>query len=281
MQSASIEVVRTRTRREAVGLLRAVRGADLPGGTLLGALHAGGGTELHPPWPSTAGLARFVPRDNGWTRLDLRRVLIIVAWDDAAAAERYEAEHRFPHATEHWRARLRPVVVTGAIRGVNPFGEVRASRGTEHEPGLVLTWADVPPRFQPRFARDSFRAINTQHEHAGLRASFGSAYLRLGTFRGFTVSCWRDLASMADWAYRDGAHREAMAWFNRFPDELRSRAWFGRFAVERSEGTIAGRDPFEGLLAREAPLRRSDVDHPADDGPDHVRRRDQRVPRAL
>jgi hypothetical protein len=124
---------------------------------------------------------------------------------------------------------------------------LRAARGTEHEPGLVLTWADVPPRFQPRFARDSFRAINTQHRHPGLSASFGSAYLRLGTFRGFTVSCWRDLASMVDWAYGDGAHREAMAWFESFPEELRSRAWFGRFVVERSEGTLAGRDPFRAV----------------------------------
>jgi hypothetical protein len=35
-----------------------------------------------------------------------------------------------------------------------------------------------------------------------------------------------------------------MAWFASLPDDARSRAWFGRFAVERSEGTIAGRDPF-------------------------------------
>ena len=95
---------------------------------------------------------------------------------------------------------------------MNPFGELRAARGTEHEPGL--------------------------------RASFGSAYIRPGAFRGFTVSCWRDLASMVDWAYRDRAHRAAMAWFESFPEGLRSRAWFGRFAVERSEGTLAGRDPF-------------------------------------
>ena len=248
MQCASIDVVRTRTRREAVGLLRAVRGADVPGRTLLGALHAGGGMALHAPWPpSRTGLARFVPRGDGWTSLDLRRVLIIAAWDDAADADRFEAQDRFPRATEHWRLRLRPVSATGGIRGVNPFGELRATRGTQHEPGVVLTWADVPPRHQPRFVRDSFRSITTQHRHPGLRASFGSAYLRPGTFRGFTVSCWRDLASMVDWAYRDGAHREAMAWFESHPQELRSRAWFGRFVVERSEGTLAGRDPFASL----------------------------------
>jgi hypothetical protein len=254
MECASVDVVGTRTRREAVGLLRAVRAADVPGRTLLGALHAGGGTGLHAPWPPPpAGLARFLPRDNGWTSVDLRRVLIIAAWHDATAADRYEAQHRFPGATEHWRVRMRPVFVTGAIRGVNPFGELRATRGTEHEPGLVLTWADVPPRFQPRFVRDSFRSINTQHSHPGLLASFGSAYLRLGTFRGFTVSCWRDLASMVDWAYRDKVHREAMAWFESFPEQLRSRAWFGRFAVERSEGTLAARDPFARLTAGESP----------------------------
>ena len=113
----------------------------------------------------------------------------------------------------------------------------------------MLTWANVPPRFQPRFARDSFRSIDTQHRHPGLLSSFGSAYLRPGAFRGFTVSCWRDLASMVDWAYRDEAHREAMRWFQSFPDDVRSGAWFGRFAVERSEGTLAGRDPFAGLTA--------------------------------
>jgi hypothetical protein len=248
MQCASIDVVRTRTRREAVRLLRAVRAADVPGRTLLGALYAGGGTELHAPWPATPGLTRFLPRDNGWTRLDLRRALIIAAWDDEAAADRYEAQPRFPRATEHWRVRLRPVFSTGAIRGVNPFGELRATRGTDHDPGLVLTFADVPPRFQPRFVRDSFRSINTQHEHPGLRASFGSGYLRLGTFRGFTVSCWRDLASMVDWAYRDKVHREAMTWFESLPEDLRAGAWFGRFVVERSDGTLAGRDPFAGLV---------------------------------
>lgn len=102
MECASIEVVRTRTRREAVGLLRATRAAEVPGRTLLGALYAGGGTELHAPWPpSPAGLARFFPRDNGWTRLDLRRVLIIAAWHDTAAADRYDAQHRFPRVAEH------------------------------------------------------------------------------------------------------------------------------------------------------------------------------------
>ena len=256
MQCASIDVIRTRTRRDAVRLLRATRRADVPGRTLLGALYAGGGTALHAPWPPRAGLARFVPRDNGWTSLDLRRVLIIAAWDDAAAADRDEARRPFPRGAEHWRLRLRPVFVTGAIQGVNPFGELRAARGSEHEPGLVLTWADVPPRFQPRFARDSFRAIETQHRHDGLLASFGSAYPRVGTFHGFTVSCWRDLASMLDWAYRDAVHREAMAWFESFPEELRSRAWFGRFVVERSEGTLAGHDPFArvGRQPQAAPL---------------------------
>ena len=247
MECASIDVVRTGTRREAAGLLRAVRAADVPGGTLLGALHTGGGTEIHAPWPSPDGLARLVPRPNGWTSLDLRRILIITAWRDAAAADRHEAHQRFRRATEHWRLRLRPVFATGAILGVNPFGELRATRGTEQEPGLVLTWADVPPRFQPRFVRDSFRSINTQHRHPGLLTSFGSLYPRLGALRGFTLSCWRDLASMADWAYRDTAHREAMKWFESFPDQLRSRAWFGRFVVERSEGTIAGRDPFAAV----------------------------------
>jgi hypothetical protein len=254
MQCASIDVIRTRTRREAVGLLRATRAADVPGRTVLGALYTGGGTGLHAPWPSPGGgLAGFLPRDNGWTRLDLRRVLIISAWDDAGAADGYETQHRYPRGEEHWRVRMRPVFVTGAVRGVNPFGELRATRGTEHEPGLVLTWADVPPRFQPRFARDSFRSINTQHRHGGLLASFGSAYVRAGNFRGFTVSCWRDLASMVDWAYRDEVHREAMAWFESSDAELRSRAWFGRFVVERSEGTIAGRDPFARLTGRKDP----------------------------
>ena len=258
MECATIEVVRTRTRREAVGLLRALRAADVPERTLLGALHAGGGTELHAPWPPRpAGLARFLPRDNGWTSLDLRRVLIISAWQDAAAADRYEARHRFPRATEHWRVRLRPVFVTGAVLGVNPFGELRATRGTEDEPGLVLTWADVPPRYQPRFVRDSFRSIRTQHRHPGLRASFGSAYLRPGPIRGFTVSCWRDLASVVDWAYRDEVHREAMAWFQTLPEEVRSSAWFGRFAAERSEGTLAGRDPFAGLTGETATAARA------------------------
>ena len=149
MECASIDVVRTRTRREAAGLLCAVRAADVPGRVLLGALYAGG-----------------------------------------------------------------------------------------------VTWADVPPRFQPRFVRDSYRSIATQHRHPGLRASFGSLHIRLGALRGFTVSCWRDLASMADWAYRDRVHREAMAWFESHPAQLRSRAWFGRFVVERSEGSLAGRDPF-------------------------------------
>jgi hypothetical protein len=55
---------------------------------------------------------------------------------------------------------------------------------------------------------------------------------------------------MVDWAYRDPVHREAMAWLESFPDELRSRAWFGRFAVERSAGTIAGRDPFAASAVR-------------------------------
>jgi hypothetical protein len=134
MQCASIDVVRTRTRREAIGLIRAARGAHVPGRTLLGALHAGGGTALHAPWPARSGLARFVPRDDGWLRLDLRRVLIVAAWDDARAADRHEARQRFPRAAEHWRVRLRPVFATGAIRGLSPFGELRARAAPRTSP---------------------------------------------------------------------------------------------------------------------------------------------------
>lgn len=252
MRCATIDVIQTGTRREAISLLRSARACDVAGRTLLGALYAGGGTDLHAPWPARTGLARLLPRGNGWTSLDLRRVLVVSAWEDAAAADRYEARRPLPRGVEHWRVRMRPVFATGAIRGVNPFGEVRAMRGTENEPGLVLTWADIPPRFQPRFVRDSFRSIATQHRHPGLLASLGSVYIRPGNLRGFTVSCWRDLAAMVDWAYRDEVHREAMTWFESFPDELRSRAWFGRFVVESSEGTIAGRDPFARLVSREA-----------------------------
>lgn len=250
MQCASIDVIRTRSWRETVGLLRATRAADVPGRKLLGALYAGAGDEIHAPWPERTGLARVVPRPNGWTRFDLRRALVIAAWDDPEAADRYEASRPFPRGVEHWRLRLRPVFVTGGIQGLNPFGELRATRGSELEPGLVLTWADVAPRYQPRFVVESFRSIESQHKHEGLLASFGSSYPRIGTFRGFTVSCWRDLASMTDWAYRDRVHRNAMAWFESFPEDLRARAWFGRFVVERSEGTIAGRDPFAGLVGR-------------------------------
>jgi hypothetical protein len=142
MECATIDVVRTRTRREAVRLLRGVRAADIPGRTLLGAVYAGGGTGLHAPWPPASGLARLVPRDDGWLRLDLRRVMIISAWQDAAAADRYEDRHRFPRPTEHWRVRMRPIrggtsahVRPGAAgvvrRRAHPVR--RAPRGTPEE----------------------------------------------------------------------------------------------------------------------------------------------------
>jgi hypothetical protein len=244
---ATVDVVRTRTRRESRALLRDIRGVDEPGRVVLGAHYTLAGRGVHAPWPApAAGLARFLPRGDGWwSAIDLRRVFILTAWDDDVAGA-LEPERPWPGSVEHWHARLRPVFVTGKIGGRNPFGELRRTSGTDHEPGIVLTYADVAPRVQATFFRYALAAVDAQHGSEGALASFGTASPRRGWFRGFTVSCWRELSSALAYAYRGDVHRRAMAWFETLAPDLRRKAWFGRFAVEQSTGTLAGRDPFAG-----------------------------------
>lgn len=63
------------------------------------------------------------------------------------------------------------------------------------------------------------------------------------TTDGITVTFWKDLASMRDFAYGPGLHRKQVK--RQRDDEFGGRTSFTRFAVMHSEGTWHGSDPLD------------------------------------
>jgi hypothetical protein len=176
---------------------------------------------------------RFGPADA-----DPTRWAAVIAWDDAAAADRFDDSPAGRAwgaiAAARCRLTLRPVTSRGAWAGRSPFDAVpeRAAAQKTDGPVLVLTRARLRARQAVTFWR-TIPTVAAPLPHApGLVAAFGVGEAPLG-WQG-TVSVWRRTADVAGFAYRQPEHRAAVA-------ATPVRRWyaedlFARFAVLDVDG---------------------------------------------
>jgi hypothetical protein len=167
-------------------------------------------------------------RRFGLGRADLTRWMAVIAWDDRAAAQRFDASPVAQGwraiATAYCRIDLRPVGARGTWAGHKPFGAgPPAGTGTV----LALTRA----RLRPTRAVQFWRAIDPVGAAAasapGLLAAFGIGEAPVG-WQG-TVSLWRSSRDLVEFAYRHPHHRDVI-------DRTPAQRWyaeelFARFAV--------------------------------------------------
>jgi hypothetical protein len=169
----------------------------------------------------------------GAAAADPTRWAAIIAWDDVAAAGRFDASPVgrawATIATARCRLALRPLTSRGAWAGRAPF-EAAPDRGDG--PVLVLTRARLRPAQAAAFWRTIPDVAGALPGAPGLLAAFGIGEAPLG-WQG-TVSVWRDPADLVGFAYRRPEHRAAVTatpvrrWY---AEEL-----FARFTVLDVEG---------------------------------------------
>jgi hypothetical protein len=178
---------------------------------------------------------RFGPADA-----DPTRWAAVIAWDDAAAAARFDdspvGRAWGAIATAGCRITLRPVSSRGAWAGHQPFQPGRADQpGRSPQPDgpiLVLTRARLRPTRAAAFWRAIPAVGATLPTTPGLLAAFGIGEAPLG-WQG-TVSVWRGTDDVTGFAYGRSEHRAAMAatpvrrWY---AEEL-----FARFTVLHVDG---------------------------------------------
>lgn len=175
---------------------------------------------------------------------DLGTWALLCAWDSAAHADRFHAQHPahrdfLAHAEEVYTLHLAPYQSRGAWSGVNPFANGAPGNG----PLAVLTRATIKPSFAPAFWWRVGRVARSLEGRPDLLFTKGVGerpWVEQATF-----SVWRSAEAMQAFAHgRGGMHAEAVARTRQaqgFKEEL-----YARFTVLRTEGSWLGADPVRG-----------------------------------
>lgn len=169
-----------------------------------------------------------------WPGLDHAREQIAAA----GILARYRA-----HAAEHWTVYLEPVHSTGLWDAKAPFQVSPPASpqmaAAEQRPLGVLTRATLRPGALPAFWRRVPAISDMTAGRDGLLFKMG-----MGEFpwvQQVTFSAWEDMRAMRGFAYRSGAHKDAIK-------AARENGWFkedlfARFAIQDHAGTWGGTDP--------------------------------------
>jgi hypothetical protein len=172
---------------------------------------------------------------------DVHRYGLLVAWSDAAAAQRFETSRVAGGwrrlAEESFRADLRPVASRGRWAGRQPFGEPDPERTSG--PVAAVTRARLRPSRAAAFWRAVPPVSADLRTHEGLRLAVGIGEAPVG-LQG-TFSLWESATALQGFAHRSPAHVDvvrrtaAAGWY---AEEL-----FARFAVLATTGTVDGAEP--------------------------------------
>jgi len=235
----TIDFLAFRHLRDALRASRSPLHDAAPPPAFVKSLFVGSGPSLHAPWPRhRTSLATTLVRRDGWGPPDLRRLALLAAWHENAP----KVPLRFP-MVERWHGVFDPVHIDGTIDGRQPV-TARAQTPSTAQPGAILTYARGN-RHPVRFLRHTNQVVEHLHRHDGV--SMAAGLTRPGgpsTVVFSTLSCWTDLGQALEFAYRACApHAEAiqLARAGHYGSEL----FFARLALVSSEGTVAGRDPFD------------------------------------
>ena len=158
--------------------------------------------------------------DDTGPSTDLRRQAYLLVWRDAAAAQRFLAEHPVPR---RWRSLdVERELALGLVSGHGTWsgramldGMQRVAAEGEMVVGevVVLTRARIRLRSWRAFRRASRRTARDQVP--GRRWTLGVGELPVGLLG--TVSCWRSVADLDAWLAADTTHADAAAhadeWF--------------------------------------------------------------------
>ena len=184
----------------------------------------------------------FAPQDA-----DPRHWALLTCWDAPQAADAFERSRVVGRwdaaATERLRLTMTPLTSTGRWSGRDPFGSLRspASDATPApgagEPIAALNRARIQWRQLPAFWKTLPAVVAPLPHQPGLVWSLGMGEAPVG-YQG-TLTVWRDLDSMLDFAYSTPGHREAIRL-------TRHRGWFteelfARLRVREVDGTFDGK----------------------------------------
>ena len=165
------------------------------------------------------GGSRFTPG-----AADLTRWVSLTVWTSTPPSPPAWARH----AVDHWQARLAPLTSHGRWAGHAPFTAPTRAVATAWRGEVVsLTRARLRARSAVTFWRAVPPVARALPGTDGLRATMGVGEAPVG-YQG-TLSLWRDAAAVADFAWRDPAHRAVV-------DRTAREGWyaeelFARFAV--------------------------------------------------
>jgi len=185
---------------------------------------------------------------------------ILATWPDIETARTRLAEARVfrqyrRHASETYTVYLECARAWGQWDGKAPFAAAGKPR-----PGPVgiITRAELKKRHLPAFWRrvPAISHATVQRDHLLFKLGMGEIPL----LNQVTFSIWDDFDAMVTFAYRAGAHREAVC-------QVREKGWFreqlfARFSVIASEGSWGGYDPLARANAEapaEPPLANADA----------------------
>jgi spheroidene monooxygenase len=200
------------------------------------------GIGFHKMFGSGSG-ASFDPKPN------LGVYGILAAWDsrDAASAALGEGDvfRRYrDHAAETFTATLRPIHAAGAWDGGQPFV---VERRAEHlpRPLAALTRATIRADRLLQFWKNVPTVSDSLVRDGG--ALFAIGLGEIPWLHQVTFSIWPDIAAMQRFAYRSGAHAEAIK-------SAKANGWFkedlfARFEVLATEGAWRDAKPLPALAA--------------------------------
>lgn len=146
-----------------------------------------------------------------------------------------------PTAHETWRIVLQPVSVDGDWFGYAPDVD-DASPLSVDEPAAVLINGILKPKYIAKFVRDSARVGEQLRTAAGYLGGLGFSDTPLATT---SFSCWRTRRDSRAFAYGAGAHQPAYT--VDLAEQRHRSSFFVRFRPLSTDGTLDGRDPFDGL----------------------------------
>ncbi|UOQ51850.1 spheroidene monooxygenase [Hymenobacter cellulosivorans] len=197
------------------------------------------------------GLRFFKMLGSGYNfglKPNFQRYALMAVWENPAAADTFFATHPLwlgyqQHSTETWTLHLAPLKAHGLWDGQNPF-DYQTVPAPPDGPVAVLTRASIKLWKAPQFWRAVPATSAAFAQAEGVRAAIGLG--EIPVVRQATFSVWESAASMQQYAYRGAAHKGVI-------QRTRQEKWYGeelfaRFTVLRSQGTLDGRNPLEGLI---------------------------------
>jgi hypothetical protein len=182
-------------------------------------------------------------------RPDLGRVALVAFWDDAAALDRFLADHPLAARLRGgWHVRLDPLRAWGSWPGLPD--DLTRSRTVDHDgPAAVLTLGRLRVSQARRFLRTSAQAEGRAVTAPGLAWATGFARPPFVA----TCSLWETTEALSAYAYgpHEPAHPDAITADRAEP--FHHQEAFVRFRPYAAEGHLDGRNPLTETWPAPAP----------------------------